>query len=195
MPSKQPEAPDSDDASEGEKSDGKETAHASRIAEQLAMADDEDEGDDVETEWTLTCLDCDFSMEITTEGHPHAGPPDVVEDRVTLHKHSTDESHVVRVAGRRADRDDRLDPSLITDGGFERLNAMERQAEALEDLVEQQRIQNAVLLEMVRTLDNRLAQCRDQRPAEPTTPRSGSNIAGWVEDAEFELDGRFGGDR
>jgi hypothetical protein len=86
---------------------------------------DSDDGDaseksgDVETEWSLTCLDCDFSMQIDAKGHPRDGPPDVVRDRVTTHKHTTDASHVVRVAGRRADRDrdDTIDPSLVTDGG------------------------------------------------------------------------------
>jgi len=75
-----------------------------------------DGGVEIGTEWTLTCLDCDFGTAITTEGHPRDGPPDVVRDRVTTHKHTTDESHIVRVAGRRADRDDNIDPSLLTDG-------------------------------------------------------------------------------
>lgn len=76
-----------------------------------------DGGETVETDWTLTCLDCDFEAEFTTEGHPRDGPPEAVEKRVTAHKHTTDQSHVVRVEGRRADRDDEIDPSLLTDGG------------------------------------------------------------------------------
>jgi len=91
------------------------------LAGQLAGAESDDlradGGEDIETVWTLTCLDCDFNDEIHTEGHPRDGPPKKVEKRVTRHKHTTDESHVVRVAGRRADRDDTIDPSLVTDGG------------------------------------------------------------------------------
>jgi DNA-directed RNA polymerase subunit RPC12/RpoP len=70
-----------------------------------------------ETVWTLTCLDCELTTTITAAGHPRDGPPDTVERTVTRHKHSTDQSHVVRVAGRLADRCDDIDPSLMTDGG------------------------------------------------------------------------------
>ena len=93
-----------------------------------ADADDLDRGDgsrtdggeresEPETVWTLTCLDCEFDATITATGHPRDGPPDTVERTVTRHKHSTDRSHVVRVAGRLADRGDDIDPSLVTDGG------------------------------------------------------------------------------
>jgi DNA-binding PadR family transcriptional regulator len=79
------------------------------------------DGGEIETDWRLTCLDCDFEQELTTASHPRDGPPDIVRDRVTTHKHATDESHIVRVAGRRADHDrggdDTPDPSLLTDGG------------------------------------------------------------------------------
>jgi hypothetical protein len=76
-----------------------------------------DGGEEVKTEWTLTCLDCEFSGEMTEPGHPRDGPPKTVEKAVTKHKHVEDESHVVRVAGRRVDRDDSIDPSLVADGG------------------------------------------------------------------------------
>jgi hypothetical protein len=114
MPGKRdPRGPDSEDGDAGEK------------------------GGDVETEWSLTCLDCDFSMQIDAEGHPRDGPPDVVRNRVTTHKHTTDESHVVRVAGRRADRDrdGTIDPSLVTDGGSEYCAQCHRSV-AREDRVE-----------------------------------------------------------
>ncbi|MFD1599331.1 hypothetical protein [Halobellus rarus] len=80
---------------------------------------------------------------------------------------------------------------LITDGGsFEELNALERQADALEEIAEQQRIQNAALLELIRTFDHRLPELHDHPPAEPTPPRSGRSLAGWVEDAALDLDER-----
>jgi len=104
-----------------------ETAIVARVddARRDNQEDDVDEGDgietdggeEIETEWTLLCLDCDFEMEMAEPGHPREGPPDVVRDRVTLHKHATDESHIVRVEGRRADQGDTIDPSLVTDGG------------------------------------------------------------------------------
>lgn len=75
------------------------------------------DGGESETEWTLTCLDCDFEIEITAAGHPREGPPDVVRDRVTTHKHASDQSHIVRVEGRRAGQSGTIDPSLVTDGG------------------------------------------------------------------------------
>ncbi|MFB6196401.1 MAG: hypothetical protein ABEI80_09525, partial [Haloplanus sp.] len=89
----------------------------------------------METEWQLNCLDCDFEQELVTEGHPRAGPPDIVRNRVTTHKHTTDESHIVRVEGRRADRDDTIDPSLVTDGGSPYCAACNRSV-AREDRVE-----------------------------------------------------------
>jgi len=80
---------------------------------------------------------------------------------------------------------------VATDGGsFEELNALERQADALEEIAEQQRIQNAALLELIRTLDHRLPELHDHPPAEPTSPRSGRSLAGWVEDAALDLDER-----
>jgi hypothetical protein len=90
------------------------------------------------------------------------------------------------VDGDDVDRGDRV----ATDGGFEELNALERQADALEEIAEQQRIQNAALLELIRTLDHRLPELHDHPPAEPTSPRSGQSLAGWVEDAALDLDER-----
>lgn len=76
-----------------------------------------------------------------------------------------------------------------TDGGsFEELNALERRADALEEIAEQQRIQNAVLFELARTPDHRLPELRDHLPEEPTMPRSGRSLAGWVEDGALDLD-------
>ena len=81
---------------------------------------------------------------------------------------------------------------VATDGaGFEELNALERQADALEEIAEQQRIQNSVLFELVRTLDHRLPELRDQRPEEPSDPRSGRNLATWIDDASHDLEERF----
>jgi len=71
---------------------------------------------DGEVEWTMTCLDCDWEDQLTQEGHPR-DPPAEVEKRVTTHKHTTDESHIVRVKGQWADHDPTIDPSLLTDGG------------------------------------------------------------------------------
>jgi hypothetical protein len=97
---------------------GKIGLYRARIDEDDLVADGgERDGEWYETVWTLTCLDCDFSDELTRKGHPRDGPHEDVEKRVTQHKHTTDESHVVRVEGRRADRDDEVDPSLLTDGG------------------------------------------------------------------------------
>lgn len=76
-----------------------------------------DGGEGVESEWRLVCLDCDFREEIAAEGHPRDGPPKEVERTVTTHKGRTDESHVVRVEGRPASRDEEIDPELVTDGG------------------------------------------------------------------------------
>ncbi|SFR41850.1 hypothetical protein SAMN04487947_1191 [Halogeometricum rufum] len=74
---------------------------------------------DVQTEWALVCLDCEFEGTLTTDGHPHDhdGPPTEVERTVTKHKGATDESHIVRIEARHADQTDEIDPSLVTDGG------------------------------------------------------------------------------
>jgi hypothetical protein len=85
--------------------------------EGVATDGGERDGDWYETEWKITCLDCDFSDELTRKGHPRDGPHEDVEERVTQHKHTTDDSHIVRVEGRRADRDEDIDPSILTDGG------------------------------------------------------------------------------
>jgi hypothetical protein len=91
------------------------------------------------------------------------------------------------VEGDDVDHGDRV----ATDGGsLEELNALERQADALEEIAEQQRIQNAVLFELARTLDHRLPELRDHPPEEPSMPRSGRSLAGWVEDAALDLDER-----
>lgn len=76
-----------------------------------------DGGEEPRTEWRLVCLECDYREEIEATGHPRDGPPEEVENRVRLHKNTTDASHIVRAEGRPDDRD--LDPSLLTDGGRE----------------------------------------------------------------------------
>jgi len=76
-----------------------------------------DGGQDVRSEWTLVCTDCDWEVEFIVNGHPREGPPSEVEDRVRKHKGTVDWSHVVRVKGRIADEDREIDPSLLTDGG------------------------------------------------------------------------------
>ncbi|MFB6103337.1 MAG: hypothetical protein ABEJ73_12345 [Haloplanus sp.] len=63
-----------------------------------------------------------------------------------------------------------------------------RQADALEALVDQQRIQNAALVELTRTLDNRAAE--EIGLEEPTSGRNGRSIAGWVEDAALDIEER-----
>jgi hypothetical protein len=75
-----------------------------------------DGGQDVRSEWTLVCTDCDFEDVIVADGHPRDGPPSEVEERVREHKGTVDWSHVVRVKGR-FDDDPGIDPSLVTDGG------------------------------------------------------------------------------
>jgi hypothetical protein len=100
--------------------------------QKIATDGGERDGEWYETEWTLTCLDCDFSDELTRKGHPRDGPHEDVEKRVTRHKHTTDESHVVRVEGRRADRDDEIDPSLLTDGGLNAESLSESDVDGLE---------------------------------------------------------------
>jgi hypothetical protein len=74
-----------------------------------------------------------------------------------------------------------------TDGGFEELSALERQAEALEDVAEQMRIQNAALVELTRTLDKLVAV---EMTGHPEDSRSGRSVAGWVEDAALDLEER-----
>lgn len=76
-----------------------------------------DGGQDVRSEWTLVCTDCDWEDQLVADGHPRDGPPREVEDHVRKHKGTVDWSHVVRVEGRRADEDQEIDPSLLTDGG------------------------------------------------------------------------------
>ncbi|MFB6196402.1 MAG: hypothetical protein ABEI80_09530, partial [Haloplanus sp.] len=73
------------------------------------------------------------------------------------------------------------------DGGFEELNEMERQADALEDVAEQLRIQNAALVELTRTLDKLVAV---EMTGHPEDGRSGRSVAGWVEDAALDLEER-----
>jgi DNA-binding PadR family transcriptional regulator len=85
--------------------------------------DDYDAEKTIHTEWTLDCLDCDYTDDITVEGHPHGGPPKEVGHAVGRHKHTTDASHIVRVAGRRVSRDRSIDPSLVTDGGRDTVEA------------------------------------------------------------------------
>ena len=100
-------------------------SHAQRNAEQLRMGEEDledddvatDGGQDVRSEWSLVCTDCDWKDELVTEGHPRDGPPSEIEDRVREHKGTVDWSHVVRVKGRVADEDQEIDPSVLTDGG------------------------------------------------------------------------------
>jgi hypothetical protein len=99
--------------SRGTGSDGPHRALLARDFEDLRS-----DGGSVASEWTLTCLDCDWQHTITATGHPRDGPPDDVEDAATRHKHTSPGDHVVRVAGRVDDDGDDLDPSLLTDGGF-----------------------------------------------------------------------------
>lgn len=83
-----------------------------------------DGGEDVRSEWTLVCTDCDWTDELEAEGHPRDSPPSEVEDRVRKHKGTVDWSHVVRVEGRLVDEDrgQGIDPSLVTDGGTKYTN-------------------------------------------------------------------------
>jgi hypothetical protein len=77
-------------------------------------------------------------------------------------------------------------PAAVTDGGRDRLaDAAERQAEALETLAERQRVTNAALAELIRTIDARAAQ--QIGIEEPTTGRTGRSVAGWIEDATLDL--------
>lgn len=141
---------------------GKIGLYRARIDEDDLVADGgERDGEWYETVWTLTCLDCDFSDELTRKGHPRDGPHEDVEKRVTQHKHTTDESHVVRVEGRRADRDDEIDPSLLTDGGTPRYKIAERVASAVRDTAErelQRRAGNRLSEEEIEDLANWIEQ-------------------------------------
>ncbi|QGX94991.1 hypothetical protein EI982_09405 [Haloplanus rallus] len=108
-----------------------------------------------------------------------------------LHR-SESEAIQTRVDQERERRDDQEDDvdegdSVETDGGFERLNAMERQAEAIEDVAEQMRIQNAALVELTRTLDKLVAVEMTDHPGDG---RSGRNVAGAVEDAALDVEER-----
>ena len=67
---------------------------------------------------------------------------------------------------------------------------MRENLDILEEIAEQQRIQNAVLFELARTLDHRLPELRKHPPEEPSNPRSGRSLASWVEDAALDLDER-----
>jgi hypothetical protein len=77
-------------------------------------------------------------------------------------------------------------PVAVADGGRDRLaDAAERQAAALETLAERQRVTNAALAELIRTVDARAAEQVGRE--EPTTSRSGTSVAGWIEDAALDL--------
>lgn len=80
-----------------------------------------DGGEETETEWTLECMDCEWSETVLGTEHPAEGPPSEVEKTVRVHKNTTDESHIVRVTGTHSpdDRAGEFDPSLVTDGGSE----------------------------------------------------------------------------
>ncbi|WP_338740358.1 hypothetical protein [Haloplanus salilacus] len=81
--------------------------------------------------------------------------------------------------------------AVVTDGGFEELNAMERQADALEDVAEQMRIQNAALIELTRTLDKLVAVEMAGHPDGGSGGRrSQRSITGCVEDAAIDLEER-----
>jgi hypothetical protein len=105
---------------------GRSASHlAAKLADPDVGPDDVlPDGGSVTSEWTLTCLDCDWRQTVSATGHPRDGPPDDVEAAVTRHKHTSPGDHVVRVAGRIDDDGDDLDPSLLTDGG--RATARER---------------------------------------------------------------------
>jgi hypothetical protein len=83
---------------------------------------------------------------------------------------------------------------LVTDGGAERsgdermIVAMEQQAAALEAVAEQQRVQTAALVELIRTLDH-VAVAVDDHHSAPANEvaRSGRSVAGSVEDAALEV--------
>jgi len=93
-----------------------------------------DRGQDVRSEWTLVCTDCDWEDQLVADGHPRDGPPSEVEDRVRKHKGTVDWSHVVRVEGRVADEDQEIDPSLLTDGG-QSVDSIDRICEECGDVV------------------------------------------------------------
>jgi len=115
--------PETADLRNGETTDV--DSHAQRNAEQLRMGEEDpgdddvvtDGGQDVRSEWSLVCTDCDWKDELVTEGQPRDGPPSEVEDRVREHKGTVDWSHVVRVEGRVAGKNREIDPALLTDGG------------------------------------------------------------------------------
>ncbi len=78
------------------------------------------------------------------------------------------------------------DDELRADGGRDRLaDAAERQAEALETLADRQRVTNAALAELIRTIDTRAAE--QIGIEEPTASRTGRSVAGWIEDAALDL--------
>lgn len=88
------------------------------------------------------------------------------------------------------DEDDDPEPkAVLPDGGTERPGSeLGRQADALEDIAEQMRVQNAALVELIRTLDTRAAQ--DIGIEEPVSGRSGKSVAAWVEDAALDIEER-----
>jgi hypothetical protein len=66
--------------------------------------------------------------------------------------------------------------------------AAERQADALEALAQRQRVTNAALAELIRTVDARAMELREHATHDPRAePRSGRQVAGWIEDAALEL--------
>jgi uncharacterized Zn finger protein (UPF0148 family) len=77
------------------------------------------------------------------------------------------------------------------DGGFadpDAIDALERQADALETVAEQQRIQTAALAELIRTVDEVAAAADDHhRGRRDEGSRSGRSVAGWIEDAALEV--------
>jgi hypothetical protein len=77
----------------------------------------------------------------------------------------------------------------LPDGGSDldaaAVQALERQADALEELCHRQRITNAALAELIRTVDRRAAE--DLGREEPVAARTGRSVAGWIEDAALDL--------
>lgn len=68
----------------------------------------------------------------------------------------------------------------------EAVEAQRRQAEALEAIVEQQRIQTAALAELTRTLDSRAAQ--QIGIEEPHSARSRRSVTSWIVDAALDIE-------
>ena len=68
-------------------------------------------------------------------------------------------------------------------------DALERQADALEAVATELRYQNAVLVEIVSSMDHLAARADDHHtPAGPPRDRSGRALQTWIQDRLFERD-------